>query len=651
MFKYLLTFVAACVSTYYLTDNSYTPSAASLSMREPSSVNEKKTRNHYDNLRCPSEAEFMAMSHRLNLKPIEGPSLDLGCKEKNNRNQLARVLALAKDIKFNFPKNWAPSVREEINNPFDYVVKNTKTMMLDLTQVNSVARNKTSEKHIELGGMFFKEEPLEAVSVLVHEARHSDPRDQGHTLCRLGDIPKTQGGCDSYFSNKAENAGAYGYGTLFDLALAQHSPSVDAAEKELVLNNALTTIGQRFNTFKSHLAKYTDIITVLFEDGSLAWIHPFTLQPQALNIQLPKFQEKIRKIEFSVATSSLLIFTESNRLFVWGPRTKITRPVPEAISEDDRFLHMSRQYVPFDSTYSYYTFLKTNGELGYTKYDSTANKRILTPYPLQEQIGSSVGAPGVNNLPNLTNFTLGFGMNSFFLDKQGLVYRARYYGNEPNFIVDQSIQSNDGGWKNVTGGVFYDDLILTDADGKLYQMKAEYKTVVGNYDTEEVVLHKEVFGFQAANAAKKYQQGLTLQGVLDQDGSLLIDSFRQKDNKITLKFDKKIIDFVVTRITAADSSIYKPANKVQPCGIQKTIETIGYGSVLGLNANGTLTSSFPNGTCARLLSEYKWTGGELTGVDSDKISEQPFPDSTLKLTSQNLKMIWVPYTKAAVKAD
>lgn len=590
----------------------------------------------------------MTWSKELNMDPIEGASLDAGCKKKTYRTQMAQILALTKQIKFSFPKTWAPTVQPEIKNSYDYLRKNTNQLRIDLTQTSSVARNYVAKRQIELGGLFFKEEPLEAISVLMHEARHSDPRDQGHTLCRIGDIPKTQGGCDSFFSNKAEDAGAYGYGTLYELALGQFSNNLDQAEKELMITNAFTTLSSRFNTFKSVLAKHSDIITVLLEDGTLAWLHPYTFELIPLNIELPKFQEKIKKIEFSPKTNSLLIFTESNRLFVWGPRNKAKRPVPDATSEDDRFLHMSRQYVPYDSDRTLYTTYKTNGQLEYIQYDAALNKYIILPYPLHSR-------PEDPNptVPNLKFFLLGHGFNSYFLDTQGLLTRAHRYANEPNFILDPAVQSNTGGWKTATGGAFYDDMILTDSDGKLVSIKVNYNSTG---DTDQEVYTKENYSFQTEKPTKKYLQGLQFHAALDEDGALSIASFRVKNSNLYFKnLNKKIIDFVITRVTLAESSLYRPTDfndsLLRKCNVKKVISAVGYGSVMGFNQDSRLVAASADGRCSVLLKEKIWTNAIFAGTDdinSNDSEMHPFPDVYLKLTNQNTNVDWPPYTRSSL---
>jgi hypothetical protein len=642
-FKLFFLFSLTCISSYYLTDNKYVATEPRL----PSSVTPNETRNSYANLPCPTENQFMVWSRELNLDPIEGASLDEGCKTKNMRAQLAQVLALAKQIKINFPKNWAPSVQTEIANSYEYIRQNTNQLKIDLTQANSVARNYRAMKQIELGGMFFKEEPLEALSILIHEARHSDARDPGHTTCRIGDIPKTAGGCDDTFSNKAENAGSYAYGTLFELALAQYSNNLDRAEKELMLSNAFTGLSTRFNNFRSNLALHFDIAAVLLEDGSLAWINPYSLKLIPLNIQLPKFQEKFIKIEFSPRTNSLLLFTESNRLFVWGPRYKAKRPSPEATTEDDKFLHISRQYVPQASFSdmsgrSLYVTLKTSGQLEFIEYDATLNKEVMRPYPLQRFKNSNPV------IPNLKYFVLAHNLQSYFLDKQGVISKAPFYGYEDSFIIlEPELQSKTGGWKTATGGVFYEDLTLTDADGKLYNINFVFNS--NERDEEDTISYqKEVIKFQAVSQAKKYHEGLQVRGVLDENGTLSLENYRVKDSRIDLKFGKKIIDFVITRTTMPESEIYKSSdyNKkiLQNCNINKVISAIGYGSVLGLNFSGNLVSANPDNTCSN-LSSIRWTNANIVGIDDKDLENRPYPDVYLKLTNQNEKQNWVPYTK------
>lgn len=626
---------------YWLTDNSYREISA---MREPSSEDTAETRNSFKNIRCPSESEFKIWSAELNMDPIEGPSLDDGCKNLNHRNQLAQILALAKDIKINFPLNWAPTVQVEIRNAYDYLKNNTKKLKIDLTQDTSVARNLTTEKRIELGGLFFKEDPLSAVSVLVHEARHSDSRDQGHTMCRIGDIPKTQGGCDAYFSNSSKDAGAYAYGTLFELALSQYSDTLDKAEKELLLTSALGMLSTRFNSFSTTLAKHYDLLTVLLDDGTLAWVNPYSFEVIPLKIELPKFQEKIKKIEFSPKNNSLIIFTESDRLFVWGPRQKALRPYKEAIAEDDKFIHISRQYVPFDTDMTLYTTLKTNGQLEFIKYDPKKNKSVIYPYPAITE-----NKP----VPNLKYFFLGAGFNSYFIDKQGLITRARRYGNEDHFISDINIQSQFGGWKQGTGGVFYEDAILTDSDGKLNQISIKYQSSKKDgEETDTEVYSKKLYSYQAPLATLKYQQGLQFHAVLDESGGLLIENYKKLKKPLYFHAKtKKITDFVITRLTYAESAIFEDKEKnnelMQSCQIKKIVHNLGYGGILGINQNDQLVAANPNQSCTLILENKKWSSAELVGIDddsNDSNTKKLFPDVYLDLRNQGEKLQWLPYS-------
>lgn len=643
--KFFFIFALAFTCTYLLTDNSYSP----ISSREPSSVtDEKETRNSYANLRCPSEKEFMSWSAELKMEPMAGESLDLGCKKQTYRTQMAQVLGLMRDIKFNFANDWAPTVQNEIANPYEYLKKNVNKLKLDLSQVNSIARNNTALKQIELGGAFFKDDPLGAISTLIHEARHSDSRDQGHALCRIGDIPKAQGGCDYYFSNKSENAGAYSYDVLFSFAAAQYSPNLDQAERELMITSGLSTLSTRFNHFNSSLAKHMDIITVLLDDGSLAWLHPFTFELIPLKVSLPVFEERIKKIEFFTRTNAFLMFTESNRMFGWNPLTqKAKRILKDGTTDDDRFIHVSTQYVPYDNDRTSYTLLRTNGQMEYAKFNPDKSKFELYPYPLHT---SNYDANPT--YPNLKHFFAGHGMNSYFIDKQGILSRAHHYGNEPNFVVIPEIQSSSGGWLTGTGGVFFDDLILIDSDSKIQNIAVQI--VTKEEDSWAEVFEKSTFAFQAAGRAKKYQQGLQVHAVLDDEGGLLIENYRVKDSQNYFRhLNKKIVDFVISRVTTAEAKVLNQQQLdktlMSKCNIKKVIEPIGFGSALALNNDSKLISASADGRCTDLSKNKNWTHAELFGVD-DKAAvsseKQPFPDIYLKATNQNEKLIWTPYTRS-----
>ena len=645
----VLLFLSASIFAFWITDNSYNPDTKETAalLRRPSSdeVKASSTKNSYANLRCPSEAEFLKWSKELNIDPIEGPSLDRGCAENNFRNQLARVLALANDIKFEFPRQFAPTVQHQFKNTYDYIRANTNKLRLDLNQVGSVARNLVLQKQIELGRIFFNEEPLQALSILVHEARHSDPNDQGHVLCRVGDILKTQGGCDPFFSIKSEEAGAYGYGVIYDLALARHSKNLDRAEKELALTSAFSSLGTRFNEFSGALAQHIDIIVVLLEDGSLGWIHPFTLQLVPLAIKLPETQEPITRIEFSNRTNGLYVYTQSGRFFEWGQWKKPGIPYGgAAITKNDRLKEFSRQYVPFNTDRTFFVTLKTDGTLEYLKYNPEINKTEVLPYPIIDRRDRPP-----SQIPDLKAFSIGHGFNSYFLDHQGVLSRAPQFGNEPDFIEISEVQS-PGGWQKLTSGVFYEDLILIDSEGRIKQVDLQFKE---NTDSDsDQVFSQKPFYFQSENFAEKYQQGLSLHAVLDRSGHLKVQNIRVPDSDLILRYDKRIIDFAVTRITKVNSSVYQNTDSFlelkRRCKLASIVKNqIGYSGAIGMSEDSKVIFASPDGKCTPLADGKRYNFAELLAVDAvEKDESRPYPDVRLKLSNQYGKIILYPYTRS-----
>lgn len=633
-------FVVFFALSYYLAENNYEDSVYT---RLPSSTDDKKlTKNSYDNIRCPSEAEFQQWSKELSIDPMEGPSLDTGCDPQNFKNQLAKVLVLARELKFKFPKDFAPTVQVEIKNPYEYIRGKTNKLKVDLSQTSSVARNFVSQRQIELGRLFFNEEPLEALSTLVHEARHSDPNDQGHSFCRAGDILKTQGGCDNFFSKSSSDAGAYGYGVIFDVALARHTSNLDSAEKEMMLTNAFASLGTRFNFFKAAMAQHLDVVVVLLEDGTLGWIHPFSLELLPLDIELPELKEKIARIEFNNRTNGLFIYTESGRFFEWGVRRKAVIPFSTALKKEDKVVEFSRQYVPFNHERTYFVSLKADGKLEYFKYNPDLNKTEILPYPVKPH----------TKIPELKHFIAGHAMGSYFIDKHGTLTRAPHYGNEEDFIFDSTVQSATGGWSNLTSGVFYEDLILTDLTGKIYQGQVEF--VNGPDGDTEPVIRMVPFLFQADTFAVKYQQGLSIHAVLDKSGTLKIESYRAKQAPLVLSYSKKIIDFTVTRTTTLAQDLLSKPNLAdqskQRCGIKKAINvTLGYSGVIGLTSDFRLVLAKTNNSCTELLKGKQFSSASFIGEDSPTLDEyRPYPDLFLKLSNQSEKIMWAPYTRSSL---
>lgn len=541
------------------------------------SETEGKSLNAYASLPCPTEAEFQNLAAQINLEIPPGPSIETMCDE-NHRATLSKVLRLMNQVRIHLPDSWPEKIRTEISHPFEMVKAHSSKMTLDLNQQDSVAYNKVADRAIFLGGRFFTTEPLDAVSILVHEARHSAKTAPSHTLCLAGDLPRSGGACDQQFSLEDSTSGAYSYGSLFHIALALYTDGLSEDDREYAMVEALAMIGARFNELPAQLARKVDLLAILTQHHSVELVHPFTGESRRLNLKFDEPGEFAVRIDSSPVKNGLFVYTNRQRIWVWSPISGLSRFYAPLFERDVTVSAVGRVRVPFNEL-TLYVAKMADGSLKYADYDPQLNRRVLLDYPLRYSRHPQTAPP-------IERIFLAWGDESVYLDENGRLHLAQHFADEDAFMPISALQSTKG-WRHGTGGVLYDSLYLVDRSGALQQ--GEIQFVAGESDQSELRSYElKISDLKVKNPIKKFSQGLRATFALDDSGKIHVWSYESKESRELANLKTSAMDFALVQVSETNKatigqSTRSNAELERLCRISKPLTDLWFGSAMGKN--------------------------------------------------------------------
>ena len=563
-----------------------------------SETTEIPSRNDFAALPCPSEADFLRMAAEVNLVVPEGPSIDQVC-DQSSRALLSKSLLLMTSLKIKVPQDWPEPLRSDMLNSFEFLKKNVSKLSLDLTQKDSIAYNKVSAREIYLGGRFFTTEPLGAVAILVHEARHSVKTAPGHEYCLSGDIPRTAGACDAEFSLEDSRNGAYGYGTLFAIAVALYGEDVSKADREYLLIDALVQLGARFNKIPDALARKVDVLAVLGPDQRIYLVHPFLHYARPLNLAFGSADEHPVRIEFAPLHNGLLIYTSKGQVWQWSSLKGLQRLYEKLLTPAMSVADVARLRVPFQEQTSY-VVREQSGSLKFIEYSPDLNERVLTPYP--------VNFPRTNGpTPDIQSMALAMYDDSVFLDKAGALYLAPHFGNENAFTRVPQLQSPQG-WTSLNGGIIYESLSLIDRSGQNHWagMNIVYDSSGGDDSGILRQYEQKVSLMQTQVPMKKFMEGLRVRSALDEQGRLSV--WKDASDAKILDLGFPIKDFVMMQNAETREPVgrttQEPDKFKKQCGVKRSLRDPWLGRGIGVDHdNQIVMAGARDGECVRMTEQ------------------------------------------------
>lgn len=509
-FKLFGLFAAALVG---LMLGRYSPQAPAREYSQSSQAPNPVDANSFNNLPCPTEEQYKALAEKIALQIPEGKAV---CDD-SHRAKLGKVLLLMDNLRLEAPPEWLPQVQADLKDLLGYVAKNSKFMGLDLTQMGSIAYNQTTSNSIYLGGYFFNAPPLEDISTLIHEARHSVTTAMGHVQCVAGDIPLTVGGCDQEFRTSQQDAGAYAYEVILQAGLSLYGKDLSQGVRQYLMSSALTVLATRFNVVPEALAAKNDILMALDKKGTLyaVDIEKNSFKPVPLKL---KNNEKIIRIEFNNRDGGVMLFTDQLRAYSWTFRKGLERFMGHIFKGDFKIVDSARVILPGETGRSRQTVKTPEGVFKYTK---------LSPKTLDMDIFDMIPPKDLKAYPKFKSYFMGGYGDSAYLTADGKAYLLDVMMNTGKpFKFPQGLQDPKG-WRQGTGGVTYSEMFLLNRAGDLKIVKTTFEEIDDNHSKTEYFT--EDHPFKTPSRAVKYFQGLKIHAALTENKRIYVRPYGREE--------------------------------------------------------------------------------------------------------------------------
>lgn len=494
--------------------------------------------NVIENLACPSPEKYNEMARKVSLVIPEGTE---ACDD-SYRAKLGKILLLMDQLQIDAPVDWLPGFQQDLGDLLGYVAKNSRKLNLDLNQTGSIAYNMTSERSIYLGGYFFGSEPLEAISTLIHEARHSVSYSPKHVQCRGGDIPFSTGGCDAKFGTTEQDAGAYSYEVLLQAGLALYGKGLSQGDKEYMMSSALTVLASRFNELPAEVSQKTDVLMALSRQGQVYIVDATAKTFTPVEMKLRVAGEKIQRLAFNPRNSGLILFSNKGHVYSWSFREGFKDYNPELIGPDLPVWDAARITIPGEINRTRHTF-KTDG--GVYKVSK------LLPGKMKFELVDMIPAKEIPKYPAFESYFLAQYGDSVFLSADGDAWLLAHDTYLSDWFKKPEGLQDSRGWQQGTGGVLYEDLFLLSRTGELRVAKSFYEEL-DEYHSRTTYTTESV-DFKIPGRSIKYLQGLKIHGQLNDEGHLFLRHYGRNE-QVDLQ-GPDVIDFAIIHNPALKSAV------------------------------------------------------------------------------------------------
>ncbi len=553
----------------------------------------------YEQVPCPETDELKKLIQDFHL---DISFQDFTCRPEDTRTLLIKVLKSASQFNFKAPKSWGPEAQEIFSDIAAYLQTHFKriTLSSDPRTSTMVATNPGSGL-VELTHRLGELSLIEAVSMLVHEARHIQAPQRGHSRCVAGDMPGTDSACDEVFTTSYEEMASYNFEVAFLSGITMYAPHATPKQKKFAAQKALGLIGTRFNNFRNNSAVFHDVVVALDGANQLQLWHPYL--KQWLLLPRPNVNDPILQIRAGNDAFTLQIFTKSGQIYVWSPFENL-KPFSSELKNQAQVLDGQRTVISALNNDIAFTFI-SGGRLKLIYFGEGQGRKIID-YPF---LSSETQATSKWN-----RVLYGHHHELFLLNQSGQIYRKNYSRFEPDLLMIPPADAL-GPWISGYGGLLYDQLYLVNAQGELYQLiiKNKHGALVDDTQEDSYELRKINLPFQGQ--LKKYEQGSFGDYYLDRKGNLTFKS--QQTTALRQIGQLKIQDFTILKnpVALGDfSELMRPplSEFATRCKVKKPLWDPIIFRGMGKNDQGQLVFSDLAGNCLKLSeSPSGWTDIEL----------------------------------------
>lgn len=551
--------------------------------REPAQTEILADYSTYESIPCPSVEEIEVYNNKAHFK--DHPP-QLVC-DGSYWGKTLKIFKLASLLKMDLPQDWARSHEKMLVSPLDYISETTPMTTISNSNPRAIASNYVGQS-IHLGPAFFELTPLKALEVLIHENRHSWPMDPAHTVCRTGDIAKTDHGCDEEYS-KGVHTGAYSAGTMWSLAHSLYGKNLSEKTRQELMNSALSMISTRFNKVPEGLAVPLDLLFILAEDQKIYQVHPFTFELKLVPVEL-QANDGIERIQYDPLQNGFLAFTTQGKMIQISSHLKNIPYYSDLLPPGYQWIDSTKVFTASAKNTPTY-FVSSEGGIFMKEFAVDKVVRYLSrPSFLTKKIVAALSQKMI---------LLSIDGGLFNVDTSG----KGPLGRRP-IPFSPSLLSPSASWVDASGGSTYDDLYAVNAtDGALYFLQG----MQGFLDKK-----MQLSDFKIPKPLMKFQEGMNIKMGLSDDQELFAwDLMRSLDKPWKLPLKVKVKDFAIGRnytITSEKKSTQGPLSAWSlKCQVQFLSREPWLQSQMGLSSAGALFfEGMDNSGCVSTADYYKW---------------------------------------------
>ena len=548
----------------------------------------------YEKLECPTEEEYKRLAETVHFVGTQKLDGEL-CDDKSDKDKFAKLLKYISKLRISIPNDWKGGANDALRNTLKYLAEKNNQIDLDFSErATWIAQNK-SRGNIYLASRFFNLDPLEALSALVHETRHSSPVDPRHVRCRFGDSAQLHA-CDSWFQTDAF-AGAYAYTVSFNFGLAKYGEKLSQTDREFLIADGLHKLAHRFVSVPSSLGLPFETVMVLSESNTLYYIHPILKKPIKYD-----YGDKLDllKIKFNRLTNGLFFLTRDGAVYLAHPFSAKERYRPSFIKEGWKVKDI--EFLTHSDNKLHRHFIDWNNRISYLGFNIHTRKHFLDKSDFQD--------PGANFIQLIQ----AHGMTRYILTEDGELRFFQTNKSGENEIAEDVFQDPRGqGWLHIDGGRFYEEIFGVNKGGELW---------VGFRERKEDQIKKSTF---QVSGSRLYLEPISFRLQFNDDGDIFIKKY-EEDDVLELNFSNDgikpqsvafIRSFLPSKIFKIERQV--PDNIKLSCNLSiKSSVDPWTNLAMGINEDKQLVFQISESTCEAVqlgsgVEDYKFSGTEVKG--------------------------------------
>lgn len=478
-----------------------------------------------------------------------------------------------------------------LQSPWDFFIRSYDKMVFHESKTNYASFDNIS-KIMRISFSFFEESLVFSSGVLIHEAAHARPTDQGHVQCWRGDLRFSYGSCDSRFDNDMKRAGAYSFHTWYWIALANFSKNLSFDDKQEAFERAKSVLVTRFNFVLDHVSM-NDLLVVLRDDGIVSVLDPLTRKLIQVSESEKDLDEEFVTLSKDNKNSGVSFINTDGVMSNWSPITMSSRKV-------------------FKDTVDKVTFPLKNRFMGYS-YSDRITRTVLLDF---NGIAWILESDSLNETKKYVKYDF---INQFGRVKDVKLIIGQYlsvlYENGSIKIfdgikfLDKGLDEVKNAEKLVVDGNFR-SLFYIDDKGELFKLMRLEKVITSGISTFERYDIKKV----ETKKLKDYAEGFSYKAYLDLSGKLEIVKTDNTGDSPTLNpyaLNEKFKALAFTNNVLLDSNLNLVDEKIKKgfkkeCRVTKIIQEPWLNRLLGINNKQELVSfNEEDNSCEILYKEVK----------------------------------------------